>query len=283
MEYPKVNNSHRVYIVSNLFEVTEVISIPKVEKQGLNIHDEKFVDFMVWEHFGNEENTFKVGDKIKLEMDFYRCLKQIGPIPYTPYQRMNYDENLKIRKAFFDNFASNFNPELVKKTKEELSHIANDDEVSYRCFYNSFKMYRCRDYVFDMSKMLISLAEQKEFTCETNQELMDKFKELQFDHVLIKSLESMIGTHFAMNRNDQQAWFEDSQKLFSAYFLFSKAVDYMVRFCERISNQDLFLQSDTRRCLDWDEAGAMMVWEGISFLRSCQDKDLPKILEQLKK
>lgn len=278
MEYPKVKNSNRVYIVSDLIEVKQVISIPKDSDQRFDINDVQFIDFMVWEHYGQEENTLKPGDKISLEMDFYRCLKQIGPIVYTGrnFSIKDWDKKAEKRKQMFTLFANNFNNQLILESKESLKNIIEDDEVAYRCFYNSFKMYRCRDYVIEMAKMLISLAEQKKFECQTNEELIKKFEELEFDDVLVRSLKKNLGTLFAMNRNDPQAWFDDSETLLSGYTLFIKACDYLIRFCERIKNKDCFFQysrNEGRGSLTWDEAGAMMVWGGISFLRTSSDED----------
>lgn len=70
-----------------------------------------------------------------------------------------------------------------------------------------------------------------------------------------------------MNRNDSQAWFEDSQVLFSSYYLFSQACDYFLTFCEKLEAGNNIVQ-EKRNILDWDEAGAMTVWSGISFLRT---------------
>jgi hypothetical protein len=229
---------------------------------------------MVWEFFGPEAEVMKVGDKIKLEMSHYRLLKQIGPIPHTP-RTWTPGEWKKVeahRRQLFNQFASNFNPELVKNIKTNLEAIVQDDEVTYRCFYNSFKMYRCRGYVIQLAQDLISLATQSEFEATTNEELLSKFEALQFDQVLTKLLAEILGCEFSLTRNDPQGWYSDSKTLFSAYTLFTKAVDYLVRFCERIANQTSFFQEQSHRCLTWDEAGAMEVWLGISFLRSGGDE-----------
>jgi hypothetical protein len=278
MGFPEFNNLYRVYITSSLTEVLSVIQIPKTEERRLDIFEEQFVPVMAWEFFGPEAEVLKVGDKLKLEMNHYRLLKQLGPIPQTPRADFisNWKEVEENRKQLLTQFAQGFNPSLVQQIKTEVANLSKDDEVMYRCFYNSFKMYRCREYVIELAQMLISLAEQRPFTAQTNEELINKFESLHFDQVLTKMLKEIIGCQFALTRNDPQAWHLDSKTLFSAYTLFKGAVDYMVRFCERIANQSAFFQEQSHRALTWDEAGAMEVWLGVSFLRSCGDEDHKK-------
>lgn len=285
MGFPEFNNLNRVYLTASLTEVLSVVQIPKAEDRGLPINDDEYVPVMVWEFFGPEAEVMQVGDKVKLEMNHYRLLKQIGPIPYSPrtFNLKDFDKRQDVRKQLFSQFATNFNPTLIKQVQEELKSLSQDDEVMYRCFYNSFKMYRCRGYVIELAQHLISLAEQKEFTATTNEELLTKFESLEFDLVLTKTLREVVGCQFSMNRNDAQAWYEDSKTLFSTYTLFKGALDYLVRFCNRIATNTAFFQDRSHRCLTWDEAGAMEVWMGVSFLRSCGDEDHQKYSDLIKK
>lgn len=285
MGFPEFNNLHRVYITTSLTEVLSVIQIPKDKEERLSIHEDIFVPVMVWEFFGPESDVMKVGDKVKLEMGHYRLLKQIGPIPQSPrtFVAGEWKQVEEQRKKLFNQFASNFDSQLVAKVKEGLDSLSKDDEVIYRCFYNSFKMYRCRGYVIELAQHLISLAEQKEFTATTNEELINKFDSLQFDQVLTKMLKEVLGCEFSLTRNDPQGWYSDSKTLFSAYTLFKGAVDYLVRFCERIAKNTSFFQEQSHRALTWDEAGAMEVWLGIGFLRSCGDEDHQKYSALIKK
>lgn len=274
--YPEVNNKNRVYLISSLFEVLEVLKVPKVKpaiKLETLIEPEKFNQVMIWEFFGPEDNAPAVGTKVQIKMTHCHLLKQLGPLPeyVRDFVPGRFKQEQAQRQAMYQVFKENFNPQLVAEVKNKLAELVNDDEVSYRCFYNSFKMYRCQEYVQEMAQMLISLALQQPFTGETNEELITKMTELHFDNVLLVSLRAVLGCGFEMNRNNQAAWAQDSQVLFSGYFLFQKAVDYLVRFCERMNNQTTFLQDDQRGFLTWDEAGAMMVWGGIAHLRSSDD------------
>lgn len=276
MPFPEFNNKNRVLITTSLTEVLSVIKIPKdAEVKGIDIHAPEYVPVMVWEFFGPEDDVMKVGDKVKLEMTHYRLLKQIGEIPHTPREVgaiSRWKQQVEDRKIIFTNFAQNFNPELVKKVKKDLENVSQDDEVMYRCFYNSFKMYRCRDYVIQLAQGLISLASQQEFKATTNEELIKKFESLDFDLVLTELLKEILGCEFSLTRNDPKGWHQDSKTLFSAYTLFKGALDYLVRFCERIEQKTAFFQEQNHRCLTWDEAGAMEVWLGCSFLRSAGDE-----------
>lgn len=261
-----MSNKKRIIYVTDLYKVLEVLTFDKEEV--FKIDQPEYEPFQLIEFLGEfAEEELKVGDKVPLDLNRCRFLKQIGKVIYTPRGKWDF-KNLQIKnQAMFKDFSDNFNIDLVKDLRTQYSGLAEDREVAYRCFYNSFKMYRLRDYVIEMAQILISLATQKSVGYKYNEELMTQFKELGFDEVLEKSLEKILATNFCMNRNDSQAWFEDSQVLFSSYYLFAKACDYFLVFCEKLEAGTNIVQQQ-RNILDWDEAGAMTVWSGISFLRT---------------
>lgn len=275
-----MSDKKRIIYVCDLYQVLQVISVNKDEQ--FKIDQAEFEPYQLIEFLGEFENEIKKpGDLLPLELNRCRFLKQMGEIICTPRERFDF-KNLQIKnQEMFQNFATNFSIELIKDLRQQYSGLAEDREVAYRCFYNSFKMYRLRDYVIEMSQILMSLATQKPQIYTYNQDLMTHFKELGFDDVLEKSLEKILATNFCMNRNDSQAWFEDSQVLFSSYYLFSKACDYFLTFCEKLDQGTNIVQQN-RNILDWDEAGAMTVWSGISFLRTIDVKS-PQGQEQLKR
>ena len=230
-----MSTKNRIIYVTDLFTIVQVLSFAKDKENVFNMHDPQYEPYQLIEFMGEyESDVLKVGDMIPLEFERCRHIKQIGKIHQTPRIRFDYEGLREQTQKHFDVFAHNFNPQLIVSLREKMKTYEKDEEVAYRCFYNSFKMYRLREYVIEMAEILMSLAKQSPVKHQFSKQLMDEFKYLRFDDVLEKSLEQILGTNFSMGRNDSQAWFEDSQKLFASYFLFMKACDYFLSFCERI-------------------------------------------------
>lgn len=276
---------NRIIYIADLYKILEVISFPReMENPPFKVDDPQYDKFQIIEFVGEvESDAFKVGDLVPLEFRHCRHLKQIGAFPqYERGERVNFNEIQNYNQLMFQNFVDKFDVSRIKRLRDHLNDLSNDDEVSYRCFYNSFKMYRLRDYVIEMAEIMLSVAKQEDVKYETVLELVEDFKAYKFDDVLERSLIEILGTNFSMSRNESKAWFEDSQKLFASYFLFMKGADYLLKFCEKLIDKTNIVQDEKRRILDWSEAGAMTVWAGIGFLRTAPAESMAERFKNLK-
>lgn len=176
----------------------------------------------------------------------------------------DYEKRLELSLKFLKNVKgkSDFISEIRKQYEENIAAMDNNEAV-YRCFYNSFKMYRVRQNMLDYSRMALLLVGGT--PSKNDRELVQQLEEYKFSKIYVQLVKDSIASDFNLNRNEHSAWVRDAQVIFSAYFLISKALLFIIQFAERINDKSLFVLYS--RSLDWDEAGAMEVLDSISILR----------------
>ncbi len=267
------------FLVANSWEILEV------RQENLK-NSPRFWDNPAYEdkqilQWVSEKTPWAVGTKLPLEFNGeYRLVKTVIPLKEKETsleqrraERKLWDEKESQGKKDLENYLKNYSLEKTTKAQILLSgYEKNDQEVYYRVFYNSFKMYRLREQTFKIAQEMINLVKNTDNEYSTLEELMKDFEKAWFDKTLTIGLKKIIDTQFTLDKNESQRWAEDAFVLFSVYNLFFKALKFLVDFNEKLDKKTLFLFEDKRFAIDWVEAGAMEVWLPLRSLRYV-DKD----------
>ncbi len=233
----------------------------------------------------SEKTPWTVGTKLPLEFNGeYRLVKTVIPLKEKETtleqkreERKLWDEKDKQGKIDLEKYLKDYSLERTNKAKKLLSDYENsDEEVYYRVFYNSFKMYRLREQTFQIAQEMINLVQNTDKNYTTLEELMQDFERSWFDKTLTIGLKKIIDTQFTLDKNESQRWAEDAFVLFSVYNLFFRALKFLVDFNEKLDKKTLFLFEDKRYAIDWVEAGAMEVWLPLRSLRYVDEKNKEK-------
>lgn len=233
----------------------------------------------------SEKAPWTIGTKLPLEFNGeYRLVKTVIPLKEKETtleqkreERKLWDEKEKQGKIDLEKYLKDYSLERTNKAKKLLSDYEDsDEEVYYRVFYNSFKMYRLRDQTFQIAQEMINLVQNTDKNYTTLEELMQDFERSWFDKTLTIGLKKIIDTQFTLDKNESQRWAEDAFVLFSVYNLFFRALKFLVDFNEKLDKKTLFLFEDKRYAIDWVEAGAMEVWLPLRSLRYVDEKNKEK-------
>jgi hypothetical protein len=209
----------------------------------------------------------KIGDMVPASMrdSSLILIKRKGPIKKRDYVRSPRVEE-SVLKDRFQNYLDQLSQDKINQAQKTLTECNADEELVYRSLYHSFKMYRARDSVIQMAREFLNLIGQPMPT-EHPYLVLDKMKEQGFDYKLVSALEKTIETQFELYRNEQDEWMEDLVTLLSSFHLFSKSLDYFVRFSDDLYNlRGFFFQEGS--FLDWFEAGSMETWEPLGRIRN---------------
>jgi hypothetical protein len=95
-------------------------------------------------------------------------------------------------------------------------------------------------------------------------------EKLDFSPVLIGLIKSCLSVIWYMDRNDESAWIQDAQKLFSANFLAYHGLLFLIEFSEDILNKKGILFDDAR-ILSSMQAAAMEIWNPLIGIRYSSD------------
>jgi hypothetical protein len=210
----------------------------------------------------------KKGDLLPLSKysDFsFTLIKRKGKLPKQSKFILNKNEEAE-ETVLLKNYLINLSTEKVNRGKEVLNKYKEDEELVYRSVYNSFKMYRARESVFNYAEAMLSLTGIQVLDNTNPYVLLKMFKQAKFDHALIIMLAQIIECEFTLDQNEIKAWTADVQVLLSAYFLFGSTLDFLLRVSEDIIEKRGFLFRTG--FLDWYEAGAMQVWTPLNLFRS---------------
>lgn len=168
------------------------------------------------------------------------------------------------REELIEGFSRVYKTLDLAPSKELVKRLREDREVFYRVFYNSLKMYRMRSYIFSLAQELIRLSGHE--AKEKVPELLAQFKALNFDNVLVRSLEKTAGLGFCLPCNNPKVWAEEAVVMTGTFQLFLEAADFLRSFIKRLQEQKSFIHH--QGFLDWDEAGAMETWTPLGALRN---------------
>ena len=218
-----------------------------------------------------------VGDKVTSNLRG-RVIQRPAPLVETEVKE-HYKKEEEKKQSLTLEFISKLEFKNLSLAKEVLKNSREDQEVSYRAFYNSFKMYRVKDDVFNLAQAAITVLTGKPFNQDDIHyyEVYEDAKKLGFDQILLDSLRQLLICDFSLDRNESSKWIEDARLLFSSKILMENAVGYLIGFSESIISKKVFFLNGN--ILSWDEAGAMEAFTFLSTLRYSQNKFNDKVAE----
>lgn len=242
----------------------------------------KYQKYKIYENFDTNK-LFAVGEMLDSENSRFLRVTKVRPAKFKKPKRPNFrsfDKNKLEDSEKTKKVLSSISSKKVARAQKVLKAVSSDDEVAYRCFYNSFKMYRVRDEVFSMAQSLIELCGGTEATEKiVYGSVVEEFNKMKFDQVLTACLQCVNDVEFNLDRNEASNWIRDSKELFAARVLFQNALSYQIRFTKRVLSGNIFLLEE--RSLSWDEAGAMEVYPALRTLRYLSNKEESNEYEKL--
>jgi len=259
--------NERFIIYSDGFSVKKTETVPN---DGFDIYNKKYTNYFIFQDlfYTQREKVFKKGDSIPLELDGLKFLKAKGKIVKKKFNRDFGSEDTKLKKQeLLENFFRNINKEKVLELKSICESIDKDEDVVYRGIYNSLKMYRIREEVAQVAKLQIELVSGRKLNLESPKEIVSAYKDMFFNSKMQSLLEKTLLTFFNMGKNEQDAWVEDMQILYSSLKLFCDTSKFLVKICEDLENKTGFLFTGNS-ILAFYEAGAMQLWCPLGDLRS---------------
>ena len=271
--------NERFIIFSDGFSVKKTEIVPN---EGFDIYNKKYTNYFIFQdlYYSQRERVFKKGDSIPLELDGLKFLKSKGKLVKKQFNRNFYFEDNKLKKQeLLENFFRNINKEKVLELKSFCESIDKDEDVVYRGVYNSFKMYRIREEVAQLAKLQIELVSGKRRSLESPKDIVEAYREMFFNSKMQVLLEKTLLTFFNMAKNEQAAWVEDMQTLYSSLKLFCDTSKFLVKICEDLENKKGFLFTGSS-VLAFYEAGAMQLWLPLGDLRSKSVQENKIIMEK---
>lgn len=258
-------------VITNLSLIEEVFSLedPKGDdlRQLATKHPGKRVILL--------DKEVAVGDKVTSNLRG-RVIQRPATLVETEVKE-HYKKEEERKQGLTLEFIAKLESKNLELAKEVLKNSREDQEVSYRAFYNSFKMYRIKDDVFSLAQAAITVLTGKEFNQDEiyYYEVYEDAKRLGFDQILLDSLRQLLVCDFSLDRNESSKWIEDARLLFSSKILMENAVGYLIGFSESIISKKVFFLNGN--ILSWDEAGAMEAFTLLSPLRYSQNKFNDKV------
>lgn len=230
---------------------------------------------MVWRS-SSDLCAYQEGDPTPFEESFHLALiKRLGPI--NSYPREKYQDTEQKDFDLVKTYVDSLTKEKISTVQDLLNQMKSDDEVFYRVFYNSFKMYRLREKCFQLAQALKYLCENSHFDFDQNnyQQTLDL---KNFDKSLQLSLQKVLESPFTLNQNQPEEWAIDARNLVGTYQMFFEATDYMVRFSKDLLQKDGFIFEKDGFGISWHEAGAMEVFLPLKQFRGSNHDKLKSYL-----
>lgn len=232
--------------------------------------------YMVW-HCRSETCPYKVGDEIPFSSEYnLHLVKRLGKIKYRKYKKFK-DQNKEVEFDLVKKYFNNLNQEKINNCKSILDSMKKDDEVFYRIFYNSFKMYRLRNNCFILAQALKHLCENDYLEFD-EKKYKNTLNLKWFDQTLKLSLEEVLKSQFTLHQNEPTEWAKDARDMVGTYQMLIQALDYVIRFSEDILNKRGFI-FENKGFIDWHEAGAMEVYLPIRNFRGLNNEAMKKYLK----
>ena len=247
-------------------------------KTNSKYFEKEYDNYKIFVYDAGSGNTcpYKIGDYVPANND-YACLmlKNKGSaIKRTKYEPLvNKDAELE---AQFKYYVESLTQDKINQAKTTLIAHQQNEELAYRAIYHSFKMYKAKLFTIDFAIEMLNLMGFEASQNDHPYEILDKFKKANFDFKLIALFEDVIEVFFYLERNDLNYWKVDMQIMFSAYHLFEKHLEFLVKISQDILDQKGILFSGTT--LNWHEAGAMTAWEPLGLYRGRNRKEIQDLL-----
>lgn len=271
-------------IISNKFKILRIIKCKsrKDLNKKINFFINKNNKNIIWQSL-SKDCPYKVGDLTPFSNDENLFLvKRFGKIKKNKRIKnssMFLDKtelNLKLIKKYI----TSLNKKKIEDVSKLVSNLEKDEEVFYRVFYNSFKMYRLRSYCFILAQALKHLLEDDYLEFD-EKKYLNTLNLNNFDKTLSKSLDKVFETQFTMSCNHLDVWAEDARNLTGTYLMFLKAVKNVLSFSNDIINKKGLLYNKKSNILNWHEAASMEIYLPLRELRYHSDdfmKDLSSVL-----
>ncbi len=210
-----------------------------------------------------EKDVLTIKDLDRLALIHRPTLVPAEELPFIAFKEEFKQREIR-REELITSFSKVYKNINTNSSSELLKTLREDKEVYYRVFYNSLKMYRMRSYILSLTNELIKLSGHT--PSESIPDLLTQFKTLNFDNVLVRSLEKSIGRGFFTGCNNPKVWAEEALVLTGTFNLFLEATEFLRAFILRLQKSESFIHHQS--FLEWDEAGAMETWTPLGALRS---------------
>lgn len=285
----------------------QIVDIIKVNKKT----DPNFVSKSKYKNFGIigvlkprqtlfpdtevDKSWIKIGNKIpfnisshgimpiKVAHDVLRDLSKKETKERIAEIRKDRDKNLK-QKQYNQciNYLNWIQTADAKKVIEDIKKELNDpnyknslNELNYRFFHHSFKVYWMRDHIIKKAHQLLRLLNIKsgDLPDEVIQSCIDNDINQLINMILLDTAERF----FTMNRNNNNAWVMDGPKLFGNFLILEKSVQSLISFMEETQKQKGVIFGDGN-IIGWDEGTIIYLWKPLNLIRWNMGDEVPKIL-----
>ena len=215
--------------------------------------------------------SLKVGDPLPTNNRGFYVIKRKGDdFFYLTQEKRSRSPEItdEVLKSSFTRFIQNLSQDRIDDAKKVLKATRKDAELEYRAVYHSFKMYLAKESTITLARaMLVLLGDNPISEDIAGYDLLDQLRNNHVNSLLIRLFSDTIETFFYPDRNKASAWTEDIQRLYGAYHLFQRALEFIILVSEDLLNEKgIFFPKG--RFLDWHEAGAMCIWEPLGYFRS---------------
>lgn len=231
---------------------------------------------MVWQS-NSETCPYNIGDDIPFSSRFdIHLIKRLGKIKYRKHKKL---KNIK-KEVEFDlvkKYFNNLTKEKIDNCKSILESSKKDDEVFYRIFYNSFKMYRLRNQCFVLAQALKHLC-QNDYLEFDEKKYKNTLNLKWFDQTLKLSLEEILKSQFTLYQNESTEWAKDARNIVGTHQMLVQALDYVIRLSEDILNKKGFI-FENKGFINWHEAGAMEVFFPLKNFREMSNEVIKEYLK----
>lgn len=253
-------------VITNLSQIEEVLDVEDPKGDSLRSIAAKYPEKRVL----LSDREAKAGDKVTSSL-VGRIIQRPAPLVENEVKE-HYKKEEEKKQGLILEFISKLEVKNLESAKEVLKTSREDQEVTYRAFYNSFKMYRVKDNVFEMAQAAITILTGQEFDKDEiyYYGVYQEAKRLGFDQILLDSLRQLLICDFSLDRNESSKWIEDARILFAAKILMENGLGYLIGFSESIISKEIFFLNQS--ILSWDEAGAMEAFTLLGPLRYSQNK-----------
>lgn len=277
------NDKIKIYLARNGVIVKTLIKEESFQKKiGKFSSKLKNSDLMIFIDWENNTHLVK-GQKVPFNLFNFQILKTYEPFYQKTrdfkFPKKDIKKDIEFIKSFFNKIITKEYQVRLKEIKKEIDRYKNDEDNVYRFYHHSFKMYKNRESIFNITSMIVELIGE----CpEDFDHLIPQIKELKLDNHLIQLVEKVEATHFCLDRNS--FWIEDATILYGSYHLILEHTAHLIHMIEDFIDNKGFLFSD-HSGLDSYEASALYTVKPFSNFRYNPEEfreALPELLSIIK-
>lgn len=157
---------------------------------------------------------------------------------------------------------------VVEKIKKELSdknYLEQKNQLNYRFFHHSFKIYWLREEIVNKVSQLLQLLNFKTDGLSHNQ-ILDLAMEAKLNHLIVDMLVDMANRVFCSDRNKQSHWVEDGSKLFGYFHILEQSLLSTIAVIEKNQKSEGIIFGDGNT-ISWDEGTFIYLWKPLNLIR----------------